>query len=132
MPAANYTSPIVPFSFLAGGAIPANSAVKLSAADTVVVTSAITDDVIGFARATAASGERVEVDTNSGSIVKAIAGGTVTLGEQVMPKGSATAGTVVTAAGATAKSCGIALTSGASGETIQVLTRFCVNGPANS
>ncbi len=132
MTAAIYSVPVVPVSFLAGGAIPANSAVKMSAEDTVVVTTAITDLVIGFARTTAASGERVEVETNSGSIVKAICGDTITYGLELMPKGSATTGTVVASAGATAITCGIALQGGASGETIRILFRPGVKSPANT
>jgi hypothetical protein len=120
-----------PVSFIAGGAIPANSAVKLSAANTVVVTTAITENVIGFARTTAASGDVVTVETASGVIVKAILGGTVSLGAELMPKASG-AGVLDTAAGSTAVSCAIALAAGASGETVPVLTRFAGKGPANS
>ena len=125
-------NPLNPIKFNAGGAIPANSAVKLSAEGTVVVTSAITDNVIGFCDRTAASGDAVQIDTANGVVTKAIAGGSITAGDQLMPKGSATNGTVVLAAGATAKSCAIALQDAASGETFMVLTRFGVNIPANS
>ena len=65
-----YTKPVSIATFLAGGAIAANSAVKLSAENTVVVTSAITDDVIGFAQETVASGDRVNVEMANGAIVK--------------------------------------------------------------
>ncbi len=136
MPGQTYNLGIV-HTFLAGGAIPAKSAVKWSAIDSggqraVVVTTAITEDVIGFALNTAASGEQVDVVTGNGVIVKGICSAGITAGAQVMPTASG-GGKVSTAAGATAKSCGIAMSTPlADGDTVEILTRFGVNGPANS
>lgn len=48
-------------TYKAGGAIAKGQAVKLSAADTVVVCAAVTDRAIGVANQAAASGEPLEV-----------------------------------------------------------------------
>lgn len=117
-------------TFIAGGAITAKTCVKMSAADTVVVTTAITSDVVGVALETVASGERVSVLTLSGAKVKVTCSAAVTAGDQVMPGAN---GKCATSAGATAKSFGIALsTSAADNETVEVLTRFGVNMPPNA
>jgi formylmethanofuran dehydrogenase subunit D len=131
MTAATNTKAISPVTFVAGAAVTANKLVKLSAENTVIHTTAITDTPIGFALNTAASGDSVVVETASGAVVKAIAGGTITVGMALMPKASGD-GTLLEGAGSTAVSCAIALTGGASGETIQVLTRHSLKTPANS
>lgn len=123
-------------TWLAGAAITANQAVKASSWSngrlTVIPTAAITDDVIGVAQETVANGEDVLCEAGNGVIVKCISKTGVTAGQQVMPDGGG-AGKVATAAGATAKSFGIAMsTSAADGELVEVLTRFGVNGPLNA
>ncbi len=122
-----------PISFKAGAAIGINRMVKLdSTAGRVVVCSAITDLAIGVAlNSAAAAGESVSVQTYGKA--KVVASDAISLGAQLMPTASG-AGKVVTAAGATAKSCGVALqASGADGDTIEALLAVpCVNGIANS
>lgn len=120
-------------SFIAGGAITANRLVKAdSTAGQVIVTTAITDRILGVALKTVASGEQVEVMLGSGMTAKVTASDAVSLGAEVMPTASG-AGKCVTAAGATAVSCGIALSaSAADGEVIEVLLRPSVKSPANS
>ena len=129
-PANNYGSL---HTFLAGGAITANRAVKLSAAGTVVHTTASAEDVIGIATQTVASGAYVEVFCLNGGKHKVGTAAAVTAGNQVMPN-SADGGLCIAASGASAKSFGIATTtsSGTSGEVVEVLLRFGVNGPANT
>ena len=117
---------------IAGGTIGINRAVKLdSTAGQVVVTSAITDLAIGVAIDSAASGGAVAIQLFG--IAKCVASDVISLGAQVMPTASGS-GKVVTAAGATAKSMGVALTaSGADGDVIEVLLAVPnVNGIANS
>jgi hypothetical protein len=80
----------------------------------------------------AASGGTVHLQTFGK--VKVVASDVIALGAQVMPT-HAGGGKVVTAAGATAKSVGVALTaSGADGDIIEVLLHGGpnVNGVANS
>ncbi len=118
-------------SFTAGGTITRGSALKFSSGN-VVVTTAITEEVIGIAMQDAASGEQVPVATISGQVVTAIAGAAITAGAQVMPQ-AAGSGKLITAAGATAISCGIALTAaGASGDLFDLLLRPSVKSPANT
>ena len=119
-----------PMSFLAGGTITKNAALKLSAANTVVVTTAITELVIGFAMTSAVSGQSVDVMTVNGSKVKAVASAAISVGAEVMPNAN---GAVTTAAGATAVSCGIANeAAGAAGDIIEVIFRPMVRGPLNA
>lgn len=123
---------IASYAMKAGEAITANRALKLDSAEHVVLHStAITDVIVGYSLNTCAINEMVEV-APPGRIVKVACSAGVTLGAQVMPTASG-AGKVMTAAGATAKSCGVALTtSTADGEVIEVLSTLCVNGIANS
>lgn len=119
-------------SFIAGGSIEKDRAVKLdSTANQVIASTAITDVIIGFATHSASSGESVAVQTFGKA--KAVISASVALNAQLMPTASG-AGKVSTAAGATAKSCAIALQVGNNdGETIEVLiTGLRLNGPANS
>jgi hypothetical protein len=121
-----------PISFVAGGTITQYAMVKLhSTAGQVVVTDAIADLAIGVALTGAATGGTVAVQTFGRA--KVVAGDVIALGAQVMCKAAA-AGNVLTAAGATAKSVGVALmASGADGDIIEVLLATPnVNGVANS
>lgn len=119
-------------SFKAGAAITANRAVKMSADNTVIHTTAITEDVVGISLSTVASGEYVDVQTAG----KAKVGGSavaLTYGQQVMPYAE-DGGLCAVAAGATAKSFGIVTigNGGTKGELAEILLRLGVNGPANS
>lgn len=120
-------------SFIAGAAITANRLVKLdTTAGKVIVTTAITDVVVGVALNTAAADGQVEVLVASGYTTKVCTSGAVSLGDQVMPTASGS-GKCVTASGATAISCGQAMSaSAADGEFIEVQLRPSVKSPANS
>jgi predicted RecA/RadA family phage recombinase len=90
----------------AGAAITAGMVVKLDTTEgQVVKCTAITDKVFGVALNTVASGELVEVQRRG--VAKVICGAAIALGAEVMPD-SGVAGSVITAAGATAISCGVA------------------------
>lgn len=118
--------------FKAGAAIGQNRLVKQdSTAGQVVVTTAITEAVVGVATiAAAAAGDQVTVQYSG--VAKCVASAAISLGAQVMPTVSGS-GKVATAAGATAVSCGIALEAAtADGDVISVLLRPSVNSPANS
>ncbi len=117
--------------FKAGAAITKGAAVKLDTNGDVIVTSAITDVVIGVALTDQATvGGSVAIRTLG--IARVITGGSVAIGAQLMPK-SAGAGKALTAAGATAVSFGIALTAGTNdGEFSTVLLGRSVNTPANA
>lgn len=108
--------------------------VKLgAAAGQVVACSAITDVVVGVSLNKAnAAGDRVQVQTSGIALVTCSAA--VAYGAQVMPTASG-AGKCMTAAGATAKSCGVAggTTTANDGELQKVwLASLNVNGIANS
>lgn len=118
--------------YVAGGAIEANRLVKYDSTEgQVVVTSAITDIAIGVSLTKAASGQNVEVQTRG--VAKVTVSDVVAIGAQLMPTSSGS-GKAVTAAGATAVSCGVAeQVSAADGEIVRV--RLCtpnLKGPANS
>lgn len=118
---------------VAAAAITAGQALKLHSTEgQVTPTTAITDVICGFAIMTAASGDEVVYQT--GGIVKAIAKGAITLGQQLMPSGAGGAdiGKVSTAAGATAVSCGIAQQDAADGVTFSARAVINVSGPANA
>jgi len=119
----------VPVSFVAGGAITRNAAVKLSSG-AVVVTTAITDHVLGVAQQDAASGEQVAVLTSPGSVATMVASAAIAVDAMVMP---GAAGKVATAAGVTAITCGQALEAAAAdGSLVRVLFRPGVRSPANT
>jgi hypothetical protein len=100
-------------SYVAGGTINQFDAVKFDSTEgQVVQAGAITDDVVGFAQTKAASGEPLTIRTLGVSKFKAK--NAVTYGQQLMP--STTAGQCSTAAGATAKSCGVCVHAAADGE----------------
>lgn len=123
---------VSPQSFIAGGTIGANRLVKAdSTAGQCVATSAITDAAIGVATIPASAGDLVPVQQFGKA--KVVASDAISVGAQVMPT-AAGDGKCVTAAGATAKSIGIALTAaGADGDVIEVqLGVPAINGPANS
>lgn len=128
-------APVSRMTFIAGGAISANQLVKLNGTteNSVVKTTAITDDVLGVALQTVASGERVEVECGNGAFVRVIvsAAGSINANAEVMPDGT-TNGAVAVAAGATAKSCGFLINAGGAGETVTMLLRLSAKGPANS
>jgi hypothetical protein len=101
-----------------------------TAAGQVAHTGAITDVVVGVSLNTAAAGGRVQIQTDGIALVTCSTG--VAYGAQVMPGAS---GKIATAAGATAKSCGMAggTTTTADGELQKVWLRTLnVNGIANS
>lgn len=121
-----------PVSMPAGGAITRNALVVLNASGQVVATSAITDRVFGVALQAAASGEMVPVLVASGCIVTLVANAAITAGAELMPAASG-AGNAVTAAGATALSCGQAITAAAAlGDLIQAVLRPTLRSPANT
>lgn len=124
---------VSPINFKAGAAIGINRLVKLdTTTNQVVVTSAITDLAIGVAlEAATAVGDNVPVQIFGKA--KVVASAAVTLGDQLMPTAAAS-GKVSTAAGATAKSIGVALqAAGADGDVIEcLLSTPNVNGVANA
>ncbi len=118
-------------SYVAGGAIPIGSLCKYDTTEgAVVVCSAITDFVVGVATGTYASGDICVLQTRG--VAKVIAGASISLGGQVMPKGSATAGTADAAGGATAQSCGIAEQDAASGGLFKMRIVQGLKGPPNA
>ncbi len=122
---------VSPISVVSGAAIGINRVVKISAANTGIVTTAITDVPMGVALiAAAGANELVPLQTHG--IAKCVASDVIAVGAQVMCTSSG-AGKVVTAAGATAYSIGKALSaSTADGDTIEVQLMLTVAGPANA
>lgn len=119
---------VAPITLKAAGTVPAYRTLKLDTNGDVVVTTAITEDVIGVSLKAAASGEYVEVQT--AGIAKVTASAAISIAGQVMPGAS---GKVAASSGATSKSIGIALTASAADlETIEVLLRLGVNGVLNT
>ena len=121
-----------PAGFVAGGTIPVNTLVMLdSTAGQVVVTTAITSLAVGAAMNSAVSGGTVSVQQYG--IAKLTAKSAIALGDQVMPVGTG-GGLIDNAAGATAKSIGVALEAAlAEGDVIAVMLAIPpVFGPANS
>lgn len=123
---------MAPFSN--GGAITANSMVKLhTTAGQVVACTAITDLPIGVCVDTGsatAGAEQVRVQMMG--IAKCRIGATVAVGDELMVKSGGT-GELDVAAGATAVSVAKALQAGVSGDIIAVLLLGPVGkGPANS
>lgn len=123
---------VSPQSFVAGGVVPINVLVMLHSVEgQVVVTTGITSLGLGAATISAASGGLVSVQQFGKA--KLTAGAAISLGAQLMPA-AAGGGLVETAAGATAKSIGVALqAAGASGDVIEVLLAVPpVFGPVNA
>ena len=97
--------------------------VKISAARTVTLVSALTDTVAGvLAQAPAASGESVTIAQLQG-IIKVQAGATITVGHILIPAtdGQVTGVATIDALGANIMGIGIALEGGADGEIIEAL-----------
>ena len=121
-----------PAGFVAGGVIPVNTLVMLHSTEgQVVVTTGITSLAVGAAMNSAVAGGTVQVQTYG--IAKLTAKSAIALGDQVMPVGSG-GGLIDNAAGATAKSIGVALEAAlADGDVIAVMLNVpAVFGPANS
>lgn len=113
----------VPTSGTAGAAVTAHKLLKYDSTEGQFIhTTAITDVVRGVALNTAASGAQVSIMGVSGAEVLVVAGGTIAIGDQLMPKASGD-GVVDVLAGATAIGCGVAKSAGASGETITMILR---------
>jgi hypothetical protein len=121
-----------PQGFVAGGTIANNVLVKLHSTEgQVVVTTAITDSPLGASMNSAVANGLISVQQFGK--VKLTAKAAISLGAQVMPDAGG-GGLIATAAGATAKSIGIALQAAlAENDIIEVqLLVPAVNGPANS
>ena len=113
----------VPSVGIAGAAVTAHKLLKYDSTEGQFIhTTAITDVVRGVALKTVASGLPVEIMGVSGTEVLVVAGGTIAVGDQLMPKASGD-GVVDVLAGATAIGCGVAKSAGASGETITMILR---------
>jgi hypothetical protein len=124
---------ITPMEWEAEGTVFLGCALTLGTAPgQLKATTAITDPVIAVAEQGATDGQRISV-TMAVPIAIMKAEGTIDYGVQVMPKATGP-GTVVLAAGATAKSCGIHLGAQcATGDLIPVaFVGPNVNGPANT
>lgn len=114
----------------AGGTIAKGKLVKVSG-DDVVVTTAITDCPLGVALQSVTVGQACPIQVTG--VALCIAGGSITAGNQVMPKTSASTGEIEAAAGATATSVGVALQDASSGESVAVLLAMpAVKRPPNS
>ena len=121
-----------PAGFIAGGVIPVNTVVMLHSTEgQVVVTTGITSPALGVAMNSAVAGGHVKVQQFG--VAKVTAKAALSLGAQVMTV-STGGGLITTAAGATAKSIGVALQAAlADGDVIEVqLAIPPVFGPANS
>lgn len=123
---------LTPMEWEAEGAVTKGMALTLGTAPgQLKPTTAITDVVIGVAEHDAATTTRVAI-TQAVPIAIMEAEGTIAYGAQVMPKATGP-GTIVTAAGATALSCGIHLGAEcASGDLVPVALVTTVNAPANA
>lgn len=116
--------------FVSASALAMGTAVKLSAANTIVASAAAGDSTIGYVLEDAAAGRTVSVKLlNGGGTSPAICGGTVTLGALLVSNAS---GQVVvatqTGAGAqpTSRIIGIAIEAGVAGQVIEVLNETFV------
>lgn len=122
---------ISPLSREAGGTITRGQALYLNSSSQVVATTAITQTVCGVALEDAASGAQC-LFMPSGPVVMGLGGAAITVGAQVMPQATGP-GKFIAAAGATAISCGIALTDpGADGSFFELMLVAGVRAPANS
>ena len=103
----------------APGAVGINRVMKLSAANTGIVTTAINDTAIGVAlNAATGAGELVAIQTHG--VAKCVAKEAISVGDQVMCYASE-AGKIGVAAGATAIAIGVAMEAAtADGDTIAV------------
>lgn len=116
---ADYSPKFTPgndFTQTAGAAIVGGQLLVVSAANTVIASSASAANWLGVARFDAASGDKVTV--TRGGVQRLVASGAINAGERVIP---ATAGKVATiAAGNVAHSVGTALTTVADGALVTV------------
>jgi len=121
---------VSPQSFIAGGTIAANRLVEISAANTVTATDAIGDLPIGVALVSGVAGDLIPVQQFGKA--KIVASAAVSAGAQLMCT-AAGAGKCLTAAGATARTIGQAITAaGADGDVLEVQLMLQGNGPANA
>lgn len=116
----------------AGGTIPYGALLKLDTTEgQVIVTTAITDLVVGVSMGVYSSGERCEMQT--GGVAPVLVGEAIALGAEVMPIGTG-GGKGASASGATARSVGVAESAtDTDGQYARV--RLCipnVKGPANA
>lgn len=123
---------LTPMEWEAEGAVTKGQALTMGTAPgQLIATTAITQPVIGVAEHDAATGTRITV-TMAVPIAIMKAEGTIAYGAQVMPKATGP-GTIVTAAGATALSCGIHLgATCATGDLVPVALITNANAPANA
>lgn len=107
----------------AGGTVTKGALLKLDTTEgQVIVTTAITDLVVGVAIASASSGDEVSIQSYGIALVPITAA--VSLGDQLMP---GAAGLCTTAAGATAKNFGVALQAGAATPDMIAVLLACPN-----
>lgn len=111
--------------FSASVDIPLGTAVKLTAAKTVGISTAATDRTIGFVSETVKAGRIANVRMrNAEGTVNAIAGGTIAVGDKLVVT---TAGQVITATQAAAaaqpvnEAVGISLEAATAGQIIEIL-----------
>lgn len=122
---------ISPLSREAGGTITRGQGLYINSSSQVVATTAITQILVGVALQDASSGDQC-LFMPSGPVVTAIGGASITVGAEVMPQATGP-GKFITAAGATAVSCGIALTNpGADGSFFELLMIPTVKSPPNA
>jgi len=115
------SNPILQKNYIAGGAIPAFTVVKLSADNGVVAAAAVSDALIGVSSdIAAASGERCDVIVSG--IANVLAGAAITRGALLTVDSSGRAVTAAPAAGTNNRIIGTALESaGAANDVIRVL-----------
>ncbi len=115
------SNPTLLKSFTAGAAITAFRLVKLSAAETVILSAAATDLFIGVANeVAAASGERQDVILNGIAFIEA--GAAFALGAYIGSDASGRGITAAPSAGVNNRVIGIALeAAGAAGDVVRVL-----------
>lgn len=121
-----------PNSWISGAAITANRLVKNDTTEgQVIATAAITDMPIGVSLGTYASTDVGEFQT--AGVARIEAASAISLNDQVMPDGGG-GGKIATAAGATARSIGVAMqAAGGAGEIIRVKLHLPpVSGPVNT
>lgn len=115
------SNPTLTKNYVAGGAIPAATIVKLSSDTAVVAAAAATDSLIGVSTdIAAASGERCDVILQGIAFV--VAGAAITRGALVTSDGSGRAVAAAPGAGTNNRVIGTALeAAGALGDVIRVL-----------
>lgn len=121
-----------PVSIVAGEALTRGRCVQLNSSGQAVHTTAITQFVLGVVLEDCSSGAMALIQTVPGTVVTAMAGAALaTIGVEVMPQ-AAGAGKVIAAAGATAVSCGVVVSTAAGdGSLFSMLLRPGSRSPAN-